>query len=66
MLNYNPSKRPTISEIKKHPWMQETKNYDEKDTKSNLLSILYAKKTDENDNTTNDSTSNEEFKILRY
>ena len=52
MLHYNPAKRPTIEEVKNHPWMK-TASEPEKARKV----ILNALKSNKYDGTTADSES---------
>ena len=52
MLAYNPAKRPTIEEIKSHPWMKK-----EYSGKKALKDIMYTLKENRWDKATNDSDS---------
>ena len=42
MFSYNGNKRPTIAEIRAHPWMQA--DFDMKEAKQEILDALMAKK----------------------
>jgi len=59
MLAYNPAKRPTIAEIKKHPWM--TKPFEPKKAQKTLIQTLkdnkFEKATNDSDSTRVTSTS---------
>jgi serine/threonine protein kinase len=56
MFNYDPKKRPTIEELKNHPWMQVP--YSVKQTKENLIEKLTEKRTAKTTDSSRDSNGN--------
>lgn len=58
IFNYEGKNRPTIEEIKKHPWLNNSK-YDMKSTRSNLMKKQLEKKSEKTVESTSDGTTND-------
>jgi len=63
MFNYDGKKRPTIEELKNHPWMQ--KPYDVKAVKENIVERLTEKRTAKTTDSSRDSSSKRGDEMLQ-
>jgi len=62
MFSYDPKKRPTIEELKNHPWMQVP--YSVKVTKENILEKLTERRTAKTTDTSRGSSGNRGDQML--
>ena len=63
MFSYDGKKRPTIEELKNHPWMQTP--YDVKTTKENIVEKLTEKRTAKTTDTSRSGSNNRGDNMLQ-